>query len=457
MRKTADAGPSTDHPQPPPRRRRPVAWDPGAEVRLGPISLSCGLNESFDSPSPFSKSERPGAPRWIANTRMTALLLFCVAAVAVGAGAQEIVLTNPLDMDRGQEVVEVPLAQVLGHLHLTAAQAGLQAAYDAGSGERIPDQIYASQPDAPADFLLLLVDLPAHGKLRVKLRVEPDAPALETLVFGREAPERKDDFAWENKQAAYRIYGPALQATGEITSGIDVWSKRIPNFVIDSFYKRDAEGARTHNPALSYHIDNGVGLDSYLVGLTRGCGGTAVFAGGRLIVSKNYTTLRVMANGPIRFSAEAGYAPWDANGVSVTESKRITLDAGTHMNRIDSTYTFDAAGTLDLAAGIAVHEGATAEFPVDGSVASVWDTPQLASAGRIATGLVAAPGQHAKTVAAAGHALMVFKRRSGESFSYLAGSGWSKADMPTAADWDAYLKRELLKMEHPVAVSWKKN
>jgi len=380
-----------------------------------------------------------------------------VVGMAVFAKSQELVLTNPLDADRGQEVVEVPLAQVLGHLHLTAAQAGSLAAYDAGSGERVPDQIYSSKPDAPADLLLLLVHLPAHGKLRVRLRVAPDAPALQTLVFGREAPERKDDFAWENQQVAYRIYGPALQATGEITSGIDVWSKRIPNFVIDSFYKRDAEGARTHNPALSYHIDNGQGLDSYLVGLTRGCGGTAVFAGGKLIVSKNYTTLRILANGPIRFSAQAEYAPWDANGVSVTESKRITLDAGTHMNRIDSTYTFDGAGTLDLAAGIAVHEGATAEFPVDGSVASVWDTPQLASAGRIATGLVAAPAQEAKTVAAAGHALMVFTRRSGESFSYLAGSGWSKADMPTAADWDAYLKRELRKMDHPVEVSWKKN
>jgi len=377
-----------------------------------------------------------------------------VAAIAVGAGAQELVLSNPLDADRGQEVVEVPLAQVLGHLHLAAARAGSLTAYDAGSGERIPDQIYASNADAPADLLLLLVHLPAHGKLSVKLRVEPNAPALETLVFGREAPERKDDFAWENQQVAYRIYGQALQATGEITSGIDVWSKRIPNFVIDSFYKRDAEGARTHNPALSYHIDNGQGLDSYLVGLTRGCGGTAVFTGGKLIVSKNYTTLRILANGPIRFSAEVAYAPWAANGVSVTESKRITLDAGTHMNRIDSTYTFDGAGMLDLAAGIAVHEGATAEFRVDGSVASVWDTPQLASAGRIATGLVAAPEQHAKTVAVAGHALMVFTRRSGETFSYLAGSGWSKADMPTSSDWDAYLKGELRKMGHPLEVSW---
>ena len=260
---------------------------------------------------------------------------------------------------------------------------------------------------------------------------------MPTKAVGLRPQRRKDDFAWENQPVAYRIYGPALQATGEITSGIDVWSKRIPNFVIDSFYKRDMEGSRTKNPALTYHKDNGQGLDSYYVGPSRGCGGTAVFLRrSNLIVSKNYTTMRMIGNGPIRFSFEVSYAPWEANGMEVSEIKRITLDAGTHLNRIESTYTFQGGGTLDLAAAIAVHEGARAEFPVEGSIASVWDTPQDPSAGRIATGLVALPGEHARTIEASGHAVLLFTRHSGEPFRYLAGSGWSKADMPSAADWN---------------------
>jgi hypothetical protein len=383
-----------------------------------------------------------------------------ITAVLVFAGprgsAQELILQNPLNVDRPQEVIELPLQQVLDHLHLAPAQAAAIVAEDAATHERIPGQLYSGTFNAPPDQLLVLVHLPAKGRQRIRFRVDPNATKTEPLVFGREAPERKDDFAWENQQVAYRIYGPALEATGEITSGIDVWSKRVPNFVIDTFYKRDAEGARTHNPALSYHKDNGVGLDSYEVGKSRGCGGTAVFADGKLIVSKNYTRLHMLADGPIRFAFEVTYAPWVANGVTVTEAKRITLDAGTHMNKIESTYTFDGASTLDLAAAIAVHQGAAAEFPVDGSIASVWDTPQLASAGRIATGLVADPQQHAKTIAAAGHALMVFTRHSGEPFTYLAGSGWSKADMPTAADWDNYLKLQLSLLEHPIANRWSK-
>jgi hypothetical protein len=377
-----------------------------------------------------------------------------IAAHSPGLLAQRLVLTNPLAVDRPQQVVEIPLKQMLDHLHLSPAEAQSIVAEDAVTGKRIPDQLDISAQAAEPNLLLLLVKLPAHGAQTIAFRVDPNASKLPALVFGREAPERKDDFAWENEQVAYRVYGPALQAAGEIASGIDVWSKRVPNFVIDSFYKRDLEGSLTHNPALSYHKDNGQGLDSYYVGPTRGCGGTGVFSGGKLFVSKNYTKLRTLENGPIRFSFEVSYAPWDANGISVFETKRITLDAGTHLNKIESIYRFEGAQTLDLAGAIAVHEGASAEFPVDGSVASVWDTPQDPSAGRIATGLVADPRQHAKTLDAAGHALMIFTRHSGEPFTYLAGSGWSKADMPTAADWNAYLELQLNLLQHPITFHW---
>jgi hypothetical protein len=393
----------------------------------------------------------------------TIFIAIVFASIAPRMSAQELIFTNPLNADRTPEVIEVPLQQVLEHLHVLSAQASAIVAEDSATHERIPDQLYSSTIGAPPDKLLLLVQLHAHTSQRIVFRIGPDATPLRAQVFGREAAERKDDFAWENELVAYRIYGPALEATGEITSGIDVWSKRIPNFVIDNFYKRDAEGARTHDPSLSYHKDNGQGLDSYEVGKSRGCGGTAVFADGKLIVSKNYTKFHMLSSGPIRFAFEVTYAPWianglrgNANGVMVTETKRITLDAGTHLNRIESTYTFDGQSSLDLAAGIAVHQGASAEFPVPGSIASVWDTPQIPSAGRIATGLVTDSRQHAKTVDAAGHALMVFTRHSGETFTYLAGSGWSKADMPTAESWNSYLKQQLDLLEHPVTMQWAK-
>jgi hypothetical protein len=388
------------------------------------------------------------------RNHFAAWISIAIAATVPGALAQELVLANPIDVDRQQEIIEIPMGQVLQHLHISSAQAASIVAEDKATGRRIATQLGSSAEHEGAGRLLLLVQLPAHGQERIGFRIDPKAAQQRAQVFGRAAPERLDDFAWENEQVAHRIYGPALQATGEVSSGIDVWSKRVPNFVIDNFYKRDAEGDRTHNPDLTYHKDNGQGLDSYDVGPSRGCGGTAVFAGGKLIVSKNYTGIHILANGPIRISFEVMYAPWDANGIEVTEIKRITLDAGTHMNKIESTFTFGGAPTLDLAAAIAVHEGARAEFPLAGNIASVWDTPQDPSAGRIATGLMAASGEHARTVEIAGHAVMIFTRKSGDPFIYFAGSGWSKADMPTAADWNNYLTLQLKMLEKPIETHW---
>jgi hypothetical protein len=398
--------------------------------------------------------------RWRWRRRLSTYLCLCAIGLSVtfavqpGAWAQQLRLTNPINIDRTEEVVELPLAQVARRLQFSPAQLQSLVATDAATKQRIPSQLYSGRPDADPDTLLLLVRFPAKGAMNVAFSLDPAAPPLEPLVFGRAVPERKDDFAWENKVVAYRIYGPALQATGEISSGIDVWSKRIPNFVVNSFYQQDHEAAVTHNSALSYHNDNGIGLDSYDVGPSRGCGGTAAWDDGKLNASKNYTVVRILATGPVRFEFEVSYAPWQAGGRMVTETKRITLDAGSHLNKIVSTYTFDGESPIDLAAGIAIHEGGAATLRVGKSIAGVWDAPQKPSAGRIATGLVSLPAEHARTMTAANHAVMLFERHSGESFTYFAGSGWSKADMPTQADWTTYLVRFQELREHPVTFTW---
>ena len=402
--------------------------------------------------SSHSRSSQPGLSVYFCGT----ILWILFAALPHGAWAQQLRLTNPISIDRPEEVVEVPLDQLARHLRFSATQMQSLVATDAANKQRIPSQLYSSRPGADPDTLLLLVKLPAKGAMNVRFSLDPAKTPQEPLVFGRAIPERKDDFAWENKVVAYRIYGPALEATGEISSGIDVWSKRIPNFVVNSFYMQDHEAAVTHNPALSYHNDNGVGLDSYDVGPSLGCGGTAVWANGKLTVSKNYTFAKILAAGPVRFEFEVSYAPWRAAGRVVTETKRVTLDAGSHLNKIVSTLAFDGESPLDLAAGIAIHEGGVPTLPTGRSIAAVWDTPQKPSAGRIATGLVSLPAEQATTTTAANHALMIFKRHSGESFTYFAGSGWSKADMPTQEDWNMYLVRFEEMQEHPVASHWTK-
>ncbi len=397
----------------------------------------------------------PSVPRRTCKRLSIALALSLSSSLGLvwstAAPAQHLSVSNTLNLQRSEEVLDLPLAVVLKQAH--AVDPNQLVVRDDGTGKPLSSQLYGLDPARP-DRFLILVQVPASTTLHLTVHAEANPPAVAPLVFGREAPERKDDFAWENLLVTYRIYGPALQATGEITSGIDVWSKRTPNFVIDSFYKRDHEGSITKNKALSYHKDNGVGLDSYEVGPSRGCGGTAVFADGKLFVSKNYTTMKVLSSGPLRFAFEVGYAPWDAGGTEVTESKRIVLDAGSRLNQIASTYTFQGKKKIDVAAGLAAHAGANALPLSGGGALSVWDTPQDPSAGRIATGMVSIDHHH--TLLALGHALMIFPVESGQTFQYAAGSAWSKGDMPTQDAWNDYLKLYLAQQQSPLKVRWQR-
>ena len=386
----------------------------------------------------------------IANKARLAFVAVALLA-ANSLRGQQIIVTSERNHPRLLEVLELPLSEVRKHVD----NIDKKIAENAVTHERLTTQILVNAEDPSRDLLLIAIQLPANAKLTIDFVDKEAAKPQDPQVFGREAPERKDDFAWENKYVAYRVYGPALEATGEITSGIDVWSKRVPNFVINSFYKHDAEGARTHNPALSYHKDDGVGLDSYLVGPTRGCGGTAVISGDKPWVSKNYTHLKQISDGPVRFEFELTYAPWNANGVEVTETKRITLDAGSHLNKIDSTFTFTGASTIDAAAGLAIHPGADFAALADGHILSVWDTPQDPTAGRIATGIIEAPDQQATVRQLDNQGFLVFQVNSGQPFTYYAGSGWSKANMPTQSAWNAYLQEKLFELEHPLQIQWK--
>jgi Domain of unknown function (DUF4861) len=375
-----------------------------------------------------------------ATSRTLFISLVVLLGLTVVSNAQHLIVSAPDGKSRLAEVVEIALAEARQRI----PDLDRKIAENASTHEKLATQI-------DGDKLLIAVQIPAGGKLTIDF-VSGEAPP--PLVFGREATERKDDYAWENEYATYRVYGPALEATGEITSGIDVWSKRVPNLVIDRFYKRDAEGQRTHNHQLSYHVDDGVGLDSYEVGKSRGCGGTAVVEGGKLWVSKNYNHLKQISSGPVRFQFELTYAPWKAGDVEVTETKRITLDAGTHLNKIDSTFTFTGPSAIEAAAGIALHADASLRQFENGSILSDWDTPQDPTAGKIATGIIEGPKQKAAARQIDHQALLVFPVRSGQTFTYYAGSGWSKADMPTQDAWDAYLKQTKQQLDHPLQHHW---
>lgn len=69
------------------------------------------------------------------------------------------------------------------------------------------------------------------------LSYQPKAP--KRYVYGALYKIRKDDIGWENDKGIYRVYGPALQRSGEKAYGVDVWVKNTPELVMNDRYWTD--------------------------------------------------------------------------------------------------------------------------------------------------------------------------------------------------------------------------
>ena len=173
--------------------------------------------------------------------------------------------------------------------------------------------------------------------------------AVQPKVFGRYVPERKDDFAWENEYAAFRMYGPALKAENP-SNGVDLWLKASPELVIDSFYYR------VHVLGLPYHINYGKGLDCYKVGHTCGAGGLIVLANDTTYIGGPYDRWTLLEQTPERFVFRLEYDSLLVAGHILQETITITAEAGEPMNRAEVVLTGSYDGELLVGGGIYMHD-----------------------------------------------------------------------------------------------------
>jgi len=254
-----------------------------------------------------------------------------------------------------------------------------------------------------------------------------EAPAAAYCAF---MPQRKDDMAWENDRIAFRMYGPALERTGEISSGLDIWCKRTRVPVIERWYF-----------TADYHKDHGEGLDLYKVGPSRGCGATGIYENGKLAVANNFVTYKIIENGPKRAVFELGYAPYEVAGVKVTETRRISLEAGSNLNQIETRFDWEGGpDTLQAAVGIVkTKPESTTEVDPDKRWMATWEK-QGGSNGELGCAVVmTAEAQFANTPQ---HALMITKVTRGGTIKHMAGAGWSRTgDFLTKADWVRYVSQ----------------
>lgn len=385
------------------------------------------------------------------------LLYACLLMTSCGnRESLQVTVSNPLDLDRSGELVEVCMEQVSERLALDNTD---QIVVINEAGEQMPYQITSDGK------LIFPTEVMAGDATTYTIQAgTPQEGLFEKSVYGRKYPERVDDVAWENDRVAFRTYGPALQASGERAFGYDIWLKRVSELVVEERYEKELR------QSISYHVDHGNGLDCYKVGPTLGSGTTALLVGDSLIYPYCYVgEPEILDNGPLRFTVKLNYAPTKVKeDVAVTETRIITLDKGSHLNKTVVTYN-GLTKSCSVAAGIVIHSENPEAYLLNAEKGYVTYTDLSDNIhngnGEIYVG-VAFPDkmkeattllfseEESKTLrgGALGHVLAITEYQPNGEFVYYWGNGWSKYGFADAAAWNAYMEAFSQKVRHPLRV-----
>ncbi len=394
------------------------------------------------------------------------------AAVLEKAKTTKITITNPAGFRRDDETVEIKLN-------------GNLAVMDGLSSRILDSQI---TPEA----LLFQVNLAPRETRSFDVI---DASALAAVpppivkTFARYVPERHDDFAWESDRIAHRVFGKALEtwkAEPLTSSGMDVWIKGTRSLVINDMYR-----------TMKLFQTNALAQDDFKVGKTRGDGGLGIWDGEKLHVSANWRNWKLITTGPIRSEFELTYDAWDAgNGRMVSETKRISIDAGSNLSRVESTLTSDDKSPLTIGVGLTERPGENIIVTNGAPEIATWQTstdkglfvenqdegwltywqPQDFVKGVTAVAFVLpkgsvqsftndAPNLPAAKFAAPTHTLVegqpalrdllaVTSAEIGQPFVYYFGAGWDRSgDFPDAKSWTDYVSRFAERRDQPLQVT----
>ncbi len=370
-------------------------------------------------------------------------------AVAWGADIK-VIVSNDEPIQR-QELAEVNVDDVYSRM---GVQKGASLVVKNALGQEVAYQITYDGK--------LLIDAAVRPCGQATYTISAGKPQqMKTFVTGKMYPERVDDIAWENDRTAYRLYGPALQRSGEKAYGIDVWVKNTPDLEVDKRYQVElgnhakiqqlikegkSDEAKQMEIATTYHFDHGYGLDCYKVGPTLGCGTPALMENGLLVMPYSYRTYKILDNGPLRFTVELEYNPTTANGnKNVVEHRIISLDKGSNFNKMTVWYEGITRST-DIAAGVVVHEEDMQSFKCGRDFVAYADPTDNPAAQNFQIYVAALfPNGISETRpllydaprnGAAGHVVGILRDyKNAERYTYYFGSAWSKNDVRTFDEW----------------------
>ena len=371
------------------------------------------------------------------------LLALSVPMLSPAAGQLTVKATNKLQIPRASQTIEISAKDLaplevkdLGLVHVNGSGNDLVCqAVDGDYNEYHRPTMLIFQADfGPGESKSFTL---TTGKRHL---YKPE----DFKAYGRFVRERFDDFAWENDLIAHRTYGTALITwKGEplTSSAIDVWSKRVPYVVIDKWYMLD-----------HYHIDTGEGCDDYSAGATRGDGGAGLWVNDKLVPPVNFMNSRVLAAGPIRVLFELDYPAFDANGTQISETLRVSLDAGSQLDHYQPMFK-GGNGPMTAAVGLKKVSGEQKDFsPAQGAL-TIWE-PMEKKMGMLGVAAIVDPKSFQKQAEDKENNLLLVKTDANGTISYWAGFAWDRAGkIRDQAAWKKYVNDFAQGLASPIEVS----
>ena len=370
---------------------------------------------------------------------------------------KEVHIKNPVDINRTSETISIPMAE-LKDLTAKFAPEDLLV-QDLSTGDYLVRQLVDENQDGQPDEMLFQVAINANQEKVYDIIGEKNGsakqPKSKLTTYSRFVPERIDDYAWENDKVAFRTFGPKAQQLteehkpgGTLTSGIDLWFKRVDYPIINKWYAGAVDSVNYYN------TDRGEGCDAYHVGSSRGDGGIGVWQHDSLHVSKNFVSYKTIAEGPIRTVFELTYAPWSE--YMIHETKRISLDLGSNFSKFVISLKPEKP-VPNYTIGISMHErkGDVRLEPKEGWVRQ-WEPDGDSFVGE---GIVVNPTRIDSAFAHVSKTpdqsqLLVVTQPNDSVLTYYAGFAWEKSgQVKSVDDWDAMLQKQAECLRNPLEVT----
>lgn len=356
-------------------------------------------------------------------------------------------VVNNVDFDRNEELVSAPIS---------ANQLGKLVDVD---GNEVAYQVVE-------DAIVFQANVKANSASIYKMLIgeAPSEVTPKTTAFFL-GDRRKDDFAWENDKAAYRMYGPALLPENP-SSGVDLWLKHSPELSADAMYKQEESGK-------PYHIDYGIGVDSYKVGHAAGCGGIALVANEQIWPGGPFSTWEILQEGPLQTIFRLSYDSVQIADKVLSETITITVNAGSQVNKAEVTLNGDSVDGLQVGGAIFLHEDlgnlvngsengtgylayaedATSDKGIYGIHERMGIPVDSINLGRNYVAVIlpnyGSIAEYSQT------AVIINNYNVGETFTYYFGGGWNKRDFATDEEWHNATRNTVICLQNPLQVNIK--